>query len=91
MRVDLKANKAFELGGVDLDAFVWLLNAFDKRNAIFVYEGSGDALSTTFLDEAEGAASYDTPEDQALYRLKERNPNNFDIPRLVRFGIRMGF
>ncbi|MEZ4648709.1 MAG: TonB-dependent receptor [Candidatus Eisenbacteria bacterium] len=91
VRVDLKANKGFELGGFDLNAFVWVLNVFDKRNAIFVYESSGDALSTTFLDEVEGGASYSNPEDQALYRLKERNPNNFDVPRLVRFGLRLGF
>ena len=91
IRLDLKADKGFELGGLDLNAFVWVLNVFDKRNAIFVYESSGDALSTTFLDETQGQASYDSADDQALYRLKERNPNNFDVPRLMRFGLKVGF
>lgn len=90
-RVDLKADRAFHVQGAELDAFVWILNVFNRRNAVTVYDGSGDALSTTWLDTPTGENSYATPEAQSLYRLKERNPNNFDIPRLIRFGIRTSF
>jgi outer membrane receptor protein involved in Fe transport len=90
-RVDLKANKTFALSRFDVDFYVWVLNLFDRRNPLAVYEASGDAFSTGWLATPTGQSSYANPEDQALYRLKERNPNNFDVPRLVRFGLRTSF
>jgi outer membrane receptor protein involved in Fe transport len=90
-RVDLKADRAVSVGGRDLDFYVWVMNLFNRKNPVNVYQVSGDAYTSGWLSDPRGEASYSTPEDQALYRLKERNPNNFDIPRLVRFGVRVSF
>ena len=40
-RVDLKANRTFELFDHDIDIYFWILNVFDRDNAIDVYIGSG--------------------------------------------------
>ena len=65
-----------------------------RPNLVLVFAAPSyfsDPALPGWLADSRGEASYASPEDQALYRLKERNPNNFDIPRLVRFGVRVNF
>ncbi len=90
-RIDLKADRTIGVGTRDLNFYVWVLNVLNRKNPMNVYQVSGDAHTSGWLSDPRGEASYATPEDQALYRLKELNPNNFDIPRLVRFGMRVNF
>ena len=91
VRVDLKANKGFNLGGLELSAYIWILNLFDRENVITVYDTSGDAFSTGWLATSSGAASYASEEAQGLYDLRQNDPTLLDVPRLVRFGLRTSF
>ncbi|MCC7143922.1 MAG: hypothetical protein IT349_17625, partial [Candidatus Eisenbacteria bacterium] len=91
MRVDLKANRGFDLAGLGMDAYVVVQNLLDRRNPVNVYDVTGDVLSTGWLAEPAGEASYPTPTARTFYELKQRNPNNFDTPRTVRFGLRASF
>ena len=88
--MDVKANKDFKLASQSFSAYVWVTNVFDRKNPVAVYTSSGDASSTNWLETAAGkaylAAQGDYGRDQ--YLLAEHNPNQFDGPRRVRFGIR---
>lgn len=90
-RMDLKVDRSFDVGGFELGAYVWVLNVFDRLNPVNVFTSTGSAETTGWLATPSGAASYNTPEAQANYRLAEANPNNYDVPRMVRFGLRTSF
>lgn len=94
--LDLKATKAFPLAGLNLDAYVWLLNAFDTRNAITVYTGTGSPYTSGYLQTPEGQALAADLESKgidpvAAYNLALQGTNLFSTPRTIRFGVRMGF
>jgi outer membrane receptor protein involved in Fe transport len=91
--VDLKVNKGFGIGSLNMDAYIWVLNLFDRENAVAVYESSGSAKTTNWLNTPagqdflanQGQVGADT------YALAQTNPNLYGNPRLVRFGLRVGF
>jgi outer membrane receptor protein involved in Fe transport len=100
MRVDLKANKVFSLKRLELDFYVWVLNLFDRDNAIHVYETSGLPGNTGWLSSPEGQQFIEKNSDvspttgltgEQEYVLAQRDPSNYDIPRMIRFGVRIGF
>ena len=99
-RVDMKAQKTLYIQRINLDLYVWVLNLFDRDNEIAVYETSGDASATNWLETESGQnfqETWDEAHDSSeltgreKYILKQRNPQNFDIPREIRFGVRMRF
>lgn len=92
-QLDTKASRAIPVGGLNLEAYVWVLNLLDTQNEVFVYESSGTGDSTGWLATEEGRvwAEQNGPEAVALYRFAENNPNNFSIPRMVRFGLKLSF
>jgi outer membrane receptor protein involved in Fe transport len=94
--LDLKATRGFRVAGLDCEAYLWLLNAFDTRNAVTVYGSSGSAASTNWLDTEDGQTYLGTAsgagrDGQFLYDLAQNNPNFYTNPRLVRFGFRTNF
>ena len=95
--VDFKASRSFGLGGLDLNAYVWVLNAFDVKNAVSVYTGTGSPFTTAFLNSADGAAAQQNLQNKygldinSAYSQALQNQNLFANPRMVRFGLRMGF
>jgi len=91
VQMDLKADKGFNLGGQNLNVYLWVLNVFNKDNIRTVYTGTGSATTTNFLNTAEGQATYDTPEAQNRYRLAEMSPTLHDVGRLFRLGAKVTF
>jgi outer membrane receptor protein involved in Fe transport len=94
--LDLKATRGFAFGGLDFEAFAWLLNVFDTKNPITVYQSTGSPETTGFLNTEDGQAYLDTAaaaglDGEGLYRLAESNPNLYSNPRLIRFGLRANF
>jgi outer membrane receptor protein involved in Fe transport len=94
--LDVKGTKGFEAAGLHFEAYVWVLNLLDTKNAISVYGGSGSAASTNWLGSADGQAYLATAaaagrDGQLLYELAQNNPNFYTNPRLVRFGLRANF
>jgi outer membrane receptor protein involved in Fe transport len=92
-RVDGKVTRSFNVGGVGLDAFVWVLNLFDTVSELNVYQSSGTAYTTGWLSTEEGRkwAQDFGAAGVATFKAKETNPNNFGIPRMVRFGLKTSF
>jgi hypothetical protein len=94
--LDVKATKGFAAGGLRFEAYVWVLNLLDMSNAIQVYQSSGSATATRWLDTEDGQAYLQTTAEagqdgQFLYDLAQNNPNYYSNPRLVRFGLRANF
>ena len=95
--VDLKVGRTFGLGGLDLDGYLWVLNVFDIKNAISVYTGTGSPFSTGFLNSADGVAAAQNLQGKygldiaPAYTQALQNQALFSNPRMVRFGLRMGF
>jgi len=95
--LDFKASKSFGVSGLDLNAYVWVLNAFDTKNAITIYTGTGSPFSTGFLNTPDGQAAaqnlqskYGLPIGPA-YTMAQQNQSLFSNPRMIRFGLRAGF
>jgi hypothetical protein len=98
-RVDLKLNREFKLYDLSFDAYLWVLNVFNRENALTVYEGTGKPNTTGWLETDAGQQfiqDYSEPNDlgytgEQLYELAQDTPLNYDIPRLIRFGLRLSF
>ena len=103
-QVDLRIDKGFDLFGMDAKAYTYVENLFNRRNAVNVYQRTGNATDDGFLTNADlsseiisanGGLSY-----QQLYQkinLANRQHYQFneggdllDEPRQIRFGIELG-
>jgi len=94
--LDFKITKGIWLGGPMLDAYVWVLNAFNASNALRVYQGTGSPHTTGFLGTAAGQAQADFLRREGIdpdhaYGLATQQSDLFSYPRTVRFGLRMEF
>jgi hypothetical protein len=92
-RLDLKANKTFAISRLSFDVYVWVINVFDRKNVVEVYEGSGLADNTGWLATQDGQAFVSEFSENGVekYNIKQRNPMHYDTPRQVRLGLRMNF
>jgi hypothetical protein len=93
---DLKLTKGWNLAGLDLSAYVWVLNAFDTKNQLAVFTGTGSAHTTGYLNTDDGRNVAGTLtgmgiDPNAAYSLALRSQTLFSNPRMVRFGLRTGF
>jgi outer membrane receptor protein involved in Fe transport len=93
---DFKVNKGWTWNRMDMAAYIWVINAFDIKNAVAVYTGTGSATTTGYLNTNEGqnvAANLASQgiDPNAAYNLALANQSLYSNPRMVRFGLRMGF
>jgi outer membrane receptor protein involved in Fe transport len=92
-RFDWKINKGFYFGSTFVDLYVWALNVFDSQNAAYVYQSTGAPNTTGWLRTAEGEKWLrdNGSRGSDLYSSAQENPNNYGVPRMVRFGIKTTF
>ncbi|HVP57399.1 MAG TPA: TonB-dependent receptor, partial [bacterium] len=92
-RVDLKVNKGIKFGPANVNFYVWVLNVFDRRNAEYSYTSTGSPETCGWLATPEGQkwTADNGQQGYELFRQAELNPNNFSVPRMVRFGIKTDF
>ncbi len=95
--VDFKASRAFPLAGLEANAYVWVLNAFDTKNAISVFTGTGSPYATGFLNTNDGQQAAQNLQNKygldiaPAYAMALQNQSLFSNPRMIRFGLRLGF
>jgi len=94
--LDFKAGKRFGWAGLDMNAYVWVLNVFDTQNAINVYTSTGSPFTTSYLNTTDGRAIAENLasrglDAQQVYAAALQNQTLFSNPRLIRFGLRLGF
>jgi outer membrane receptor protein involved in Fe transport len=94
--LDLKLSKGIKTPVARMSAYLWVLNAFNSKNSLLVYSGTGSANSTGYLDTAAGQATARTLQAEGIdpamaYALATQGQNLYSIPRSIRFGLRMDF
>ena len=92
-QIDSKFTRGFRAGRYSIEASLWVLNLFDTENELTVYRGTGSAYTTGWLATEEGRkwSADNGASAVARYQIKERDPRNFGIPRMVRFGLKTSF
>ena len=83
--VDLKLEKTFRVGNVNISAFLWVYNMLDILNEEDVYSTTGRAnvdLNTQLAGDIVGLNSI----DQYV-----NNPDFYSTPREIRLGLTFGF
>jgi len=97
-RVDLKFNKDFYLfkeKQTHLSFFTELVNLFDRRNTLHVYSNTGkpndDAYHYELTADPDGDGPLTAEDVNRYYRLLAKDPQNYDAPRTVRWGIEFIF
>ena len=93
---DFKLTKGWTVAGTDMSAYLWVLNAFDTQNALAVYTGTGNAFTTGYLNTNEGQNVAANLASQSIdpysaYSKALQSQTLYGNPRMVRFGLRMGF
>jgi outer membrane receptor protein involved in Fe transport len=88
--IDFKATKTIKLTELtNLQLQLYVYNLLNRYNPSTVYLGTGDPYVTGYLNTAEGQKL--GTGDQDIYQLAQRDPLNFDNPRMVRFGAVLNF
>jgi len=94
--VDMHIARNVYLYGLNAQFYVDIRNVFNTENQLSVWESSGTAETTYWLDSSEGQAWLADREGEAflggysaeeIYRLKEESPNNFGNPRMIMAGV----
>lgn len=93
--VDMKIQKVFKVNDYSIVPYFWVKNLFDTKNAIAVYEGTGEAYQTGYLEAPEGIKKSENPNNGEQYadryNFLERNPKNYGAPRMIFAGLRIKF
>jgi hypothetical protein len=83
--VDLRLEKVFSVGAINISAFLWVYNLLDILNEEDVYATTGRAnvdLNTQFAGDIVGLNTI----DQYV-----NNPDFYSTPREIRLGLTFGF
>ncbi|UCD63507.1 MAG: hypothetical protein JSW34_12285 [Candidatus Zixiibacteriota bacterium] len=98
--LDLVIEKTFEVAGLKIVPFVWVKNLMDRDNVYDVYEGTGEANTTGWLETEAGLYFIDRYSDptpttgldgEDSYILKENDPLHYGLPRQIFVGLRAAF
>ncbi|MDZ7725132.1 MAG: TonB-dependent receptor [candidate division KSB1 bacterium] len=101
--LDLRLDKSFELAGVDMNVYVWILNVLDTKQPFNrrddrgqsygsgIYEATGLPNDNGWLSTADGQnwmSQYEGDNAENMYRAFINDPNNWETPRQIRLGLR---
>ncbi len=88
-QLDMRVNKLFNVGGLNLDAYVWVKNLFDSKKVTNIYNGTGEPDNDGYFGTPAGIAFEETsPNGAELYRLRIDSPDNFGPPRQIFLGVK---
>lgn len=80
-----------------LNVYCVFLNVLNRDNILGVYQFSGLPDDSGFLQSAQGEVAIENNnlgDPQAFidqFRVKEKNPNNYSLPRRIRLGVAVSF
>jgi len=97
-RVDLKFNKDFYFfkdNDVRFSFFTEIENLFDRRNVKNVYSNTGksddDGRDFDAITDPDGDGPFTAEDVNFYYRLLAKDPQNYDAPRIIRWGVELVF
>ncbi len=78
-----------------ITAYCMVENILNTQNLLFYYSKTGNANDDGYLTDSQNQAqinSQNSPEAyRNYYRMYANNPSNYDIPRILRVGLKIGF
>lgn len=89
--IDIKAEKRFVFSKFQIIPYLWVKNLLDAENVSSVYEGTGKADVTGYLETDEGQLKAQDDEYAARYQTLQENPKNYLNPRQIFAGLRVTF
>lgn len=89
--IDIKAEKKFVFNKFQIIPYIWVKNLLDAENVSSVYEGTGKADVTGYLETDEGQLKAQDDEYTARYQTLQENPKNYLNPRQIFAGLRVTF
>ena len=92
-QIDAKINRMVSMSKVNLNFYVLILNLLNRKNPIDYYTSTGNSETTGWLVTPNGQEFIDTYGEAGKEKFldKERDPTNYNIPRIVRFGVLLSF
>jgi hypothetical protein len=84
--VDLKLNKEFDIGGVNINTFLQVFNIFDAKTVVNVFGDTGQPDYTTQGQNVGEDPNRPNTVDEYL-----KYPWHYGEPRLIQFGFEFGF
>ncbi len=97
-QVDMKFNKDFYFFGqkdLHLSFFTEVINLFDRRNVLRVYSNTGkpddDGYHYELTADPDGDGPFTAEDVNRYYRLLANDPENYDSPRTLRWGVEFVF
>ena len=96
--LDLRVDRAFNLGGVTLNTYVSVFNALDSEQVNDVYHGTGNVAEDGWVATESGQqwlanrlATNPDVDAAALYQDNLAFPGRWSAPRTVRVGLNISF
>ena len=92
-QIDAKITRTVPTSKVNLNFYVWILNLLNRKNPIDYYNSTGSPETTGWLVTPNGQEFIDSfgEKGKIKYLDKERDPTNYNIPRIIRFGLLISF
>ncbi len=92
-KVDLNIARKIDIGGFNIIPYLWIQNLFNGQNYHTIYASTGKPDDSGFLSTTQGQQEIAANGDSFAsdYKALERNPSNYDIPRLIRLGLKVEF
>ncbi len=87
--LDMRIDKRFEIGNMDLNAYIWIINLFNNENIQNVFPATGNPDDDGWLRTLEGRSyQKEQPHAAKYYLPRIVSPFNWGAPRQIRFGLR---
>ncbi len=100
-QLDAKVDKAFSVGPLRANIYLWVINVLNTKNVVNVFNVSGDAYDDGWLSSPQGSSQVESlrnayGDEQAqryidLYKAMTYSAGNFGTPRQIRLGIRLNY
>ncbi len=100
-QLDARFDKSFQVAGLNLNVYVWVVNLLNTKNVLGVFAQSGDAVDDGYLATEEGKNSLANLKNnygqqaadlyKQLYLASIYNSGNFGTPRQIKLGIRLDY
>ena len=78
-----------------ITTYLMVENILNRQNLLFYYSKTGNANDDGYLADSQNQTEINlqnNPEAfRNYYRMYVNNPSNYDIPRILRVGLKIGF
>ncbi|MCK9425284.1 MAG: TonB-dependent receptor [Ignavibacteriaceae bacterium] len=102
-QLDGRFDKSFQVSGLNINIYLWVVNLLNTKNVIDVFGQTGDAYDDGYLATEVGRTAYENFKKNPKYGQKGADTykqlylasiytaDNFGTPRQIRLGIRLDY